>query len=490
MKNVERADAASIQQALSLALDKSYGDSWRNKLVAVGTDGVSVMTGNRNGLVARLKRDLEKPEMEGIHCTAHKIELAYKDGVKKSPLAQKMDLLLLGIYLFYNKSSLNRSMLKRAHEICQLTFLVPVRVGGTRWLPHVSRALDHLTKSYKAIVLHMKQIQNPDDPAFHKDSARKAKNYLDLLTSRDIVLYIHLLQDIVRCFGGLSELFQCRTTTIASIINEIEAAVDVLTKYLTSPGPSLRKIAGCDVYQGEKLSVRGIPGFPSTRQKLLSSLVDSLKTRFLNTASPILKNGWLLNFNLWPADLKGHADFGDEAVQELITALDGTLNKANIDPTQVEEEWLKLKSYIYQRSKMSPVAKLTWKDINVAHGNKCTAFLELVDLLLSIPASSADAERGFSQLKLVKTDWRSKLTEEHLSDLLLVQMQSATVADFSPDKAIARFLSSGSRRLSGYSRSHDEVDKELINTESGIGFERHETEEEVVTLLESLEHTP
>ena len=93
-----------------------------------------------------------------------------------------------------------------------------------------------------------------------------------------------------------------------------------------------------DVYQGEKLSVRGIPGFPSTRQKLLSSLVDSLKTRFLNTASPILKNGWLLNFNLWPADLKGHEDFGDEAVQELITALDGTLNKANIDPTQVEEE--------------------------------------------------------------------------------------------------------------------------------------------------------
>ena len=177
------------------------------------------------------------------------------------------------------------------------------------------------------------------------------------------------------------------------------------------------------------------------------SLVDSLKTRFLNTASPILKNGWLLNRNLWPADLKGQEDLGDEAVQEMITVLDSTLKEANLDPTQVEEEWLKLKSYIYQRSKMSPVAKLTWKDINLAHDSKCRAFLLLVDLLLSIPASSA-----FSQLKLVK------------SDLLLVQLQSATVADFSPDKDIARFLSSASRRPSRYIRSHDEADKELINT--------------------------
>ncbi|KAG7157586.1 Zinc finger protein 862-like 11 [Homarus americanus] len=68
------------------------------------------MTGCRNGLVARLRTDLEKPELEGIHCTAHKIELAYNDAVKDVPLAKMVDLLLLGIYLLYEKSSLNRSM--------------------------------------------------------------------------------------------------------------------------------------------------------------------------------------------------------------------------------------------------------------------------------------------------------------------------------------------------------------------------------------------
>ncbi|KAG7157173.1 hypothetical protein Hamer_G010015 [Homarus americanus] len=104
--------------------------------------------------------------------------------------------------MFYEKSSLNRSMLKRAHDIWRVPFLVPTRVGGTWWLPHMLQALEHLPKSYKAIVLHMQQIQNPDDPAYHKDSSRKAKNYLLLLTSADIVQYLHILLDVVQCLGG------------------------------------------------------------------------------------------------------------------------------------------------------------------------------------------------------------------------------------------------------------------------------------------------
>ncbi|KAG7176841.1 hypothetical protein Hamer_G000027 [Homarus americanus] len=84
----------------------------------------------------------------------------------------------------------------------------------------------------------MQQIQNPDDPAYHKDSSRKAKNYLLLLTSADIVRYLHLLLDVVRCLGGLSELFQHGQTNIPAIVNEIQTAVDVLNKYLIGQDPA------------------------------------------------------------------------------------------------------------------------------------------------------------------------------------------------------------------------------------------------------------
>ncbi|KAG7173431.1 Zinc finger protein 862-like 12 [Homarus americanus] len=374
------------------------------------------MTGCRNGLVARLRRYLEKLELEGIHYTAHKIELTYKDAVKDVPLAKKVDLLLLGIYLFYEKSSLNRSMLKHAHDICQ-------------------------------------QIQNPDDPAYHKDSFRKAKNYLLLLISADIAQYLHLLLDVVRCLGDLSELFQHGQTNISAIVNELQTAVDVLNKYLTWPGPSPRRIMESDttMFQGEKLSGRSNT-FKNVRYDMLTSLISSLNKRFIDMASTSLQNTWILNFKLWPAEYSGNKNFGDSAVQALAQALEKTLMEAEVNPTLAEDEWTVLKSYNY-KSKTSLVSRLSWQQINQSYGERCASFLHLVDLQLSIPASSADIECGFSQVKLIKTDWRSRLTDDHLTDLMVVQLQTVCVGNFNPDKAIPRFLTTGARHVDGYTHT-------------------------------------
>jgi hypothetical protein len=44
----------------------------------------------------------------------------------------------------------------------------------------------------------------------------------------------------------------------------------------------------------------------------------------------------------------------------------------------------------------------------------------LIDLLLSLPACSAEAERVFSRLKQVKNDIRFKLMDSGVSDLLTI----------------------------------------------------------------------
>ncbi|KAG7155833.1 hypothetical protein Hamer_G019239 [Homarus americanus] len=81
-----------------------------------------------------------------------------------------------------------------------------------------------------------KQMQNPNDPAYHKDSSRRAKNYLMLLTSAAVIKYIHLLLVILRRLERLSEQFQHRQTNVSVIMNEIQASVNLLNKYLTSSG--------------------------------------------------------------------------------------------------------------------------------------------------------------------------------------------------------------------------------------------------------------
>jgi hypothetical protein len=49
--------------------------------------------------------------------------------------------------------------------------------------------------------------------------------------------------------------------------------------------------------------------------------------------------------------------------------------------------------------------------------NSCPNILALVDLVLTLPASSAEAERGFNRLRMAKSDWRGKRGDVHLQML-------------------------------------------------------------------------
>ena len=62
--------------------------------------------------------------------------------------------------------------------------------------------------------------------------------------------------------------------------------------------------------------------------------------------------------------------------------------------------------------------------------------LQLVDLLLSLPASSADCESCFSLAKVINSDWRSRLRDTAVTNLMAIQLHSPDIMDFDPMPAI------------------------------------------------------
>ena len=50
--------------------------------------------------------------MIAFHCSGHRLELAYKDAIKKFPLAEKVVTLLSGLFYMYRNSPLNRKTSK------------------------------------------------------------------------------------------------------------------------------------------------------------------------------------------------------------------------------------------------------------------------------------------------------------------------------------------------------------------------------------------
>lgn len=131
-------------------------DEFIKKLVAVGSDGASVMTGCKNGVTAKLKEKDPSQSIIGVHCMAHRLELAFKDTLE-GPASTLVDL-FLNIYLFYHGSALNRATLLETYEALQERKLVPTRVGGTRWVGHLRQCISNLCRGYNAFTTHLDQV--------------------------------------------------------------------------------------------------------------------------------------------------------------------------------------------------------------------------------------------------------------------------------------------------------------------------------------------
>ena len=106
-------------------------------MVRIATDGAAVMMGVKNSMVARIEKELEQPFIQAIHCSAHRLELAYKDVCKKISQSIKFEKLI---------------------QALGQTPLMPTRVEGTRWLPHIRQALTNMLGGYQAIIQHLEQV--------------------------------------------------------------------------------------------------------------------------------------------------------------------------------------------------------------------------------------------------------------------------------------------------------------------------------------------
>jgi hypothetical protein len=69
---VAKADSTNIANAIVSLCNDRFGESWSQKLVAVGCDGASVMLGVKNGVVQKLREYTNNPNVFSIHCSAHR----------------------------------------------------------------------------------------------------------------------------------------------------------------------------------------------------------------------------------------------------------------------------------------------------------------------------------------------------------------------------------------------------------------------------------
>lgn len=91
------------------------------------------------------------------------------------------------------------------------------------------------------------------------------------------------------------------------------------------------------------------------------------------------------------------------------------------------------------------IQSLKWAEIYSLYEEGHANVLAIIDLILTLPASSAANERGFSQMKLTKTNTRSRMNNSTLNNSMIIQMATPKVKEFDPDPAINLWMNASIR---------------------------------------------
>ena len=89
----------------------------------------------------------------------HRCELSFKDAVRTVPIHKRLDEFLVGIYYFFHNSPLNRGNLRESGKVLQMNVWMPTRIGGTRWLAHMLRALTSVLSGYPVLLEYFGQVR-------------------------------------------------------------------------------------------------------------------------------------------------------------------------------------------------------------------------------------------------------------------------------------------------------------------------------------------
>ena len=91
------------------------------------------------------------------------------------------------------------------------------------------------------------------------------------------------------------------------------------------------------------------------------------------------------------------------------------------------------------------IQSLKWSEIYSLNEEGHVNVLAIIDLVLTLPSSSAANERGFSQMKLTKTNTQCRMNNTTLNHLMIIQMATPKVKEFDPDPAINRWINASIR---------------------------------------------
>ncbi|XP_052264597.1 E3 SUMO-protein ligase KIAA1586-like isoform X2 [Dreissena polymorpha] len=433
--SLERANAESIhRKVLDTLLKKGIDIS---KLCGISTDGAAVMTGNKSGVVTRLKGEV--PGLLAMHCIAHRLALSCCTGADSIPYLVKVQDILNSVYKYFHYSPKNTAMLEAVQKATSSQVSKFKEMFHTRWLSFHG-SCEALLQNYSSLV-----------SVFLEEKSGKSLSLYKPISCFKFLFVLHFLSDILLPLSVLSKAFQKKDLDFADVAPLLNSTVQTIELF------SQGKWAG-------KLStfLSQVPDEPQTGDDGLETF--EFQGHTIRDGAQQRKEAVSIAKSFSAAMIRTiHDRFVDNDDAAILTALSNIFNPTVRKDDKVSDEYLCSLGFESCREDLSLF--LGYLHSLVDSGNRTIrgsrdaaniamkkmdlypAEAEAAGRFLLAPVSTVDCERGFSKQNIIKTCLRSKLSVSTLDKLMRISLDSRAAQDFPLDQAFKKWAGAKNRRI-------------------------------------------
>ncbi|CAL8162116.1 unnamed protein product [Prunus armeniaca] len=469
--HVSDTEALTLKKGIYSIL--SYNSLNIQNIRGQGYDGASNMRGEWNGLQALILNDCLYAYY--VHCLAHRLQLALIASSREVIHVHHFFTKLTSIVNIVGASCKRNDELKNA-QAAEIEHMIAIdeletgkgmnqigtlqRAGDTRWGSHL-KSITSLVNMFSATCIVLINIIDNGTTYSQRGDADAA---YEAMTSYEFIFILHLMKELMEITNDLCQALQCQSQDIINAMNLVSSTKALIQELRDDGWDSLltkvnsfceaRNIDILDMsaryvarrgrarHQQDDFTIKHyymIDIFYAT----IDSQLQELNSRFSDQTTELLIMGSALDprevnksFRIddicqlvdkfYPQDFEDHEKIG----------LRRQLQHFESDVVRLPEF-----------KNLSTISDLSQWMVTTRRSTTYPLVYRVVVLVLTLPISTATAERSFSAMRIVKTRLRNKMEDEFLTDSLIMYIEREIAEKFSVDSIIDGFRDMKERRV-------------------------------------------
>ena len=386
------------------------------RLIGFASDGASVMFGSHSGVAKRVQQSF--PNVILWYCFNHRLELAVGDAVAEISGTNHFKILFDKLYHIYHSSAKNKRELEECCQELSEQFFTVGRVLDNRWVASSFRTVKVIWNLYYPLHCHL--TKGSEDPSRNPSEKQTFKGLATKLASSSFVLNLATMYDCLEELSSLSLDLQERKITLPRAHALIFRAIRVFNSMVDYPGIKYKEIKCLVDKVGTERKFKGVLIQDNRKRdvvipygQLMRSLAANLEKRLVafrgteNDLSRLINSITVLNPSNWPKECP--LTCGGEEIKFMCDVF-------HLDDAVARRGFQEYIDNVRTEGLLEPPEKL----------------VDLIKATKTIAVSTAECERGFSQMNILASTVRSSLTIKTLSTLMFIKCVGPPPQEFCP----------------------------------------------------------